>query len=66
MLDDPLSAVDAHVSKHIFSSVISSKNGLLKNKVSKFAKINQIWKYFKNTVDKNTSYKFIKCVTRSW
>ena len=32
-LDDPLSAVDAHVSKHIFNSVISSTTGLLKNKV---------------------------------
>jgi ATP-binding cassette subfamily C (CFTR/MRP) protein 5 len=34
LLDDPLSAVDAHVSKHIFHSVISSKKGLLKDKVS--------------------------------
>jgi ATP-binding cassette subfamily C (CFTR/MRP) protein 1 len=33
-LDDPLSAVDAHVSKHIFNSVISSKTGILKNKVN--------------------------------
>ena len=32
MLDDPLSAVDAHVSKHIYDSVIGP-NGLLKNKV---------------------------------
>ncbi|XP_043911577.1 ATP-binding cassette sub-family C member 2 [Protopterus annectens] len=31
ILDDPLSAVDAHVGKHIFEKVISS-NGLLKNK----------------------------------
>ena len=34
LLDDPLSAVDAHVSKHIYNSVISSKTGLLKDKVS--------------------------------
>ena len=31
MLDDPLSAVDAHVSKHLFDKVIGPK-GLLKNK----------------------------------
>ena len=31
-MDDPLSAVDAHVGKHIFDNVIS-KDGLLKNKV---------------------------------
>ena len=32
MLDDPLSAVDSHVGKHIFENLIGSK-GLLKNKV---------------------------------
>ncbi|CAG5116677.1 unnamed protein product, partial [Candidula unifasciata] len=32
-LDDPLSAVDSHVGKHIFTEVLGSK-GLLKNKVS--------------------------------
>jgi ABC-type multidrug transport system fused ATPase/permease subunit len=32
MLDDPLSAVDAHVGKHIFDQVIGP-NGLLKDKV---------------------------------
>jgi len=33
LLDDPLSAVDANVGKHIFSEVIGPQ-GLLKNKVS--------------------------------
>ena len=32
LLDDPLSAVDAHVGKHIFDNVIGN-NGLLKDKV---------------------------------
>ncbi len=33
LLDDPLSAVDAHVGKEIFENVIGPR-GLLKNKVS--------------------------------
>lgn len=37
LLDDPLSAVDAHVGKHIFSNLIGP-NGLLKNKVAYFVK----------------------------
>jgi len=32
LLDDPLSAVDSHVGKHIFERVISNEKGLLKNK----------------------------------
>ena len=32
VLDDPLSAVDAHVGKHIFDKVIG-KQGMLRNKV---------------------------------
>ena len=32
LLDDPLSAVDSHVGKHIFDNVIGP-NGVLKNKV---------------------------------
>ena len=32
LLDDPLSALDAHVGKHIFDHVISN-NGILKEKV---------------------------------
>jgi ATP-binding cassette subfamily C (CFTR/MRP) protein 1 len=39
LLDDPLSAVDMNVSKHIFRNVIGSE-GILKNKVSSdFGKI---------------------------
>src|SRR5205823_972539 len=32
LLDDPLSAVDAHVGSHIFHHVLHSKTGLLKSK----------------------------------
>ena len=32
LLDDPLSAVDAHVGKHIFDNVIGPR-GILRNKV---------------------------------
>lgn len=34
LLDDPLSAVDAHVGEHIFKQIIGPE-GLLKDKVSK-------------------------------
>ena len=30
LMDDPLSAVDAHVGQHIFSQVIDSESGILK------------------------------------
>jgi len=42
LLDDPLSAVDAHVGKHIFDHVISSEGGLLKDKTIVMA-TNQVW-----------------------
>ena len=32
LLDDPLSAVDSHVGKHIFERVLSNENGMLKDK----------------------------------
>lgn len=35
LLDDPLSAVDAHVGKHIFENVIGPK-GMIKGKVGSF------------------------------
>ena len=34
LLDDPLSAVDAHVGKHIFDNVINKNTGALKNKTT--------------------------------
>lgn len=46
LLDDPLSAVDAHVGKHIFDSVIGP-NGALKNKVKKQGKILKILEILK-------------------
>ena len=36
LLDDPLSAVDTHVGKHIFDKVVGPR-GILKNKVSFFS-----------------------------
>ncbi|XP_046853046.1 multidrug resistance-associated protein 1-like isoform X2 [Xenia sp. Carnegie-2017] len=41
LLDDPLSAVDAHVGKHIFDFVIGP-NGMLKNKVRFLPQVDQI------------------------
>ena len=38
--DDPLSAVDSHVGKHIFDKVIGPE-GLLKDKVKKFDHVRQ-------------------------
>lgn len=49
LLDDPLSAVDAHVGKHIFDQVIGPQ-GLLKNKVSMIRRswcISALWQHTK-------------------
>lgn len=48
LLDNPLSAVDAHVGAHIFKHAIGSK-GLLKNKV----------KYFELFFKKKSIYFFV-------
>ena len=39
LLDDPLSAVDAHVSKHIFENVLHSRTGVLKDKTGYWSAI---------------------------
>ena len=39
LLDDPLSAVDSHVGKHIFNEVIGH-SGLLKHKVRHYFSVN--------------------------
>ncbi|EGT35163.1 hypothetical protein CAEBREN_19130 [Caenorhabditis brenneri] len=46
LLDDPLSAVDAHVGKHIFENVISSKTGCLRDKTRVLVTHNLV--YLKN------------------
>ena len=66
LLDDPLSAVDAHVGKHIFEKVIGPK-GVLKHKVRKvfrFPCINQMplmWakKYF---IQFNSTFSIVRHV----
>ncbi|KAH9522434.1 Mrp-4p [Dermatophagoides farinae] len=42
LLDDPLSAVDSHVGKHIYEHVISSTTGLLRNK-TRILVTNNLW-----------------------
>ena len=41
LLDDPLSAVDSHVGKHIFNEVIGPE-GLMKGKVRNDAQVNDL------------------------
>ena len=45
LLDDPLSAVDSHVEKHIFDRVLGPQ-GILKTKVKKCAEKNALWTGF--------------------
>ncbi len=45
LLDDPLSAVDVHVGKHIFEKVVGPR-GLLNNKVGISAKPSRAWNVF--------------------
>lgn len=59
MLDDPLSAVDAHVGKQIFDNVIGP-NGLLKDKVMEKNCSNLKLNFFFQIQDKTFCYKFIK------
>jgi ATP-binding cassette subfamily C (CFTR/MRP) protein 1 len=64
LLDDPLSAVDAHVGKHIFEQVISSETGCLKDKtrilvthsIGFLEKVDQIWVVKKGLVAEIGSY----------
>lgn len=44
LLDDPLSAVDAHVGKHIFDNIIGP-NGLLKSKTRLMVSVRHILSY---------------------
>ena len=59
LLDDPLSAVDSHVGKHIFNEVLD-KNGRLGNKVWLFFKFdeNLIMFFFKES--RENYFKYIK------
>lgn len=49
LLDDPLSAVDAHVGQHIFDKVIGPK-GVLRDKVTIPAMSNQLVQMCKNSL----------------
>lgn len=67
MLDDPLSAVDAHVGKHIFDHVIGP-NGMLKNKTRLFVtnslsflpQVDHIFMLENGTIAESGSYEELK------
>ena len=45
LLDDPLSAVDSHVGKHIFEQVLGS-DGLLNGKVKYYKQFHNLSRFF--------------------
>ncbi|XP_053202213.1 multidrug resistance-associated protein 1-like [Panonychus citri] len=65
ILDDPLSAVDAHVAQHIFKKVLSSKTGILKNKtrvlvtnkLDLLSKVDSIYVLTNGVITENGTYK---------
>ena len=65
LLDDPLSAVDSHVGKHIFDNVFSVETGLLKNKtrllvthaVSFLPRVDEILVFSHGEISESGSYK---------
>lgn len=64
IFDDPLSAVDSHVGKHIFDNVLS-ENGILKGKtrflvthaISFLPKVDEIFVMIKGKISENGSYR---------
>ena len=48
LFDDPLSAVDAHVGKHLFEKVLHSHSGILKGKTRIIATNRYILYYFRS------------------
>ncbi|KAI7696126.1 Multidrug resistance-associated protein 1 [Sarcoptes scabiei] len=65
LMDDPLSAVDSHVAKHIFQKVISSKKGFLKdrtrilvtNNLSFLAEVDQIIVLNRGSISETGTYQ---------
>lgn len=65
IFDDPLSAVDSHVGKHIFDNVMSNETGMLKGKtrflithaVSFLPKVDEIFVMVNGEISESGSYK---------
>lgn len=74
LLDDPLSALDSHVSKHVFDKVLSSSTGLLRNKTRVLATnslfvlphVDQIVVLNKGTIVESGSYKSLMSNSQSY